>query len=408
MKRCGLDRFGYNRLNRNARDGVLDERVKDIMRGEHVITHFMPRGFPVAKCAFTPDIQPTEDDKRIARRLLNFYAASVEDQPESRPLRGSDLWTVIGAGPHADLIRVLKKNDAGELAGYLCNLGRSSATHGILQDTVVYQNLVSNEEARRHQVAFTIDKLVSLAEALRCLPYENPESGRWGVNAYTDVEELIDRIEKALGSDFDHPSVLGGLFGLDTSKGILDFRYISALYTGWRICQILKDRGDTSVCEIGAGIGFFGHACTRLGIKNYTIFDLPQVAVMSGYYLIKSLPHANVVLYGEEEKNGPSIKLYPFWRFGRTGEKCFDLTLNQDSFAEIDSRLVNWYLDSIVLNTKTFFLSINQEGRAYLEFLDKSELSVSELMLNRKGYELVYRFPYWMREGYTEELYKID
>ncbi len=405
-----LDRLGYRLVRKESEAALkddMDRRVAavavDIARGERTISHLMPHGYPVAKTAFIGEIEPTEADEAIAQRLLNFYNKSIKEEP----IDHRDLWTALRAGPHSDFIDLLAKNDPGPLARYLCNMSRHAVTHGLSQGDITYNDLLSREIARSYVATLILDKLVCLAEALGCLPYENPESGRFGVNIYTDVEDLIGSVEKAMNLDITHPPILGGLFGLDTSKGVLDFRYICAMYTAWRIRQILKDHERPAVCEIGAGIGCVANVSHRLGIKNYTIFDLPYVGVISGYYLMKSLTQETVTLYGDENNENSSIRILPYWHFNKTDRKCFDLTLNQDSFPEIDSSIVDWYLDTIVFNTRDFFLSINQEAQVYLEITREKEVLVSELLKNRHGYDLIYRFPCWIRAGFTEELYRI-
>jgi hypothetical protein len=408
-----LDRAGYRLVSKEhevitkeALDERIETAVKEILREKYSIVHLMPLGYPPVKYAFVDEMEPTKEDEAVARRLLAFYNKSVNEESASTDYR--DLWTSLREGPHADFISLLGENNAERLAAYLCNVSRHTATAGVCQDSILYDDLASSDERRNYYATFILDKLVCLAEALRSLPHENPESGRWGINIYTDVEELINGIEKALGTDITRPRVLGGLFGLATSRGVLDFRYVCGIYTAWRMRQILKDREDPAVCEIGGGIGCVAHMSNKLGLKNYTIFDLPHVGVLSGYYLIKSLPQGAVTLYGEENnQESPSIRIFPYWHFDRTDQTKFDLTLNQDSLPEIDSSVVNWYLDSIPKNTRGFFLSINQEGQTYLEGLNKEEVFVSGLLENRTGYELVYRFPCWIRAGYTEELYRI-
>jgi hypothetical protein len=339
--------------------------------------------------------------------LLDSYHRSMQEEVVGHKPKG-DVWEGLQSSFHADFISLLEKNDPESLAGYLCNMYRQPATHGLVQGALVHNELLSNEERRRNQAALCVDKLVCLAEALGCLPCESPEQGRLGVNIYLDVEELIDQIETAIEIDITQASTPGGLFGIDTSRGILEFRYFFAIYAAWRIRQLLRQRKDASVCEIGAGIGWTAGVAYNMGIRNYTIFDLPYVAVISGYHLIKYLPQGKVLLYGERAPDDEaSIKLYPYWHLEKAESKCFNLTFNQDSFPEIAADTVNWYLDSIPKNTREFFLSINQEGQAHFDASGKEQLFVSGLLKGRKTYELISRFPYWLREGYTEELYRI-
>ncbi|MGD0235764.1 MAG: putative sugar O-methyltransferase [Syntrophorhabdales bacterium] len=397
--------FGNWLLRRTDLSRYIDERAKDVVRREFMLAHGMARGYPLVKYTFIPEITPDEQDFAIARRLLEAYRKSMR---EATGDGRADLWTNLAQSMHKEFIELLAQNDPEALAGYLCNMHSHDVTHGLSQGTAVCEELKSGEERRRFIATFFLDKVICLAEALGCFPCETAEQEGWGNSLYADVEGLLDEIEKTIGVDITQPGIGGGLFGLDTTRGVLHLRCLNALYTAWRIRQILRHRQNPSVCEIGAGIGYVAAASHKLGIKNYSIFDLPYVAVLSGYQLIKSLPQANVVLYGEEESSGEgSIKIYPYWHFESIDKKCFDLTLNQDSFPEVDVRVVNKYLDSMQRNTREFFLSINQEARAWIITLSRAQLFVSSLMRNRADFELVYRFRYWMREGYTEELYRI-
>jgi hypothetical protein len=398
-----------NTLNEdlNRRNEDTEKRLESALRHQFLFSHAMMRGRSPIKYAFVSTVEPTEADTAIALRLLRFYQTCMEEKAVDRQPKG-DLWGALQTAFHAEFLNLLSRNDPEPLAAYLCNMCCHPATHGVLQGASVYNQLLSDESSRQEAAVLILDKLVCLAEALGCLSRENPEGGRFGTNLYADVEELISQIEHRLGIGIAHPAVLGGLFGLDTSRGILELRHFYAIHAVWRMRKILGNRDDISVCEIGSGIGITAHFAHRIGIGKYTIFDLPYVAVMAGYYLIKSLPQAEVVLYGEKaDQNKTAIGLYPYWHFDKAEDKCFDLTLNQDSFPEIDADLVNSYLELMPHKTKGFFLSINQEGQGYFDASGKKQLFVPALLRDRKAYELVYRFPYWLREGYTEELYRI-
>ncbi len=66
------------------------------------------------------------------------------------------------------------------------------------------------------------------------------------------------------------------------------------------------------------------------------------------------------------------------------------------------------YLRQINRTTKQFFLSMNQEGRQPQTVPDNLQLVVPQLISQLEdSYERLYRFRYWVREGYIEELYKI-
>lgn len=82
--------------------------------------------------------------------------------------------------------------------------------------------------------------------------------------------------------------------------------------------------------------------------------------------------------------------------------------LNEDSFPEINEKIVKSYLKQIKTNTKSYFLSINQESQNTMMIKNLDQHIVSQLILEEGGFDQIYRFLYWMREGYVEELYKIN
>jgi hypothetical protein len=377
-------------------------------RLEHMFSHQMIHGYPnVHLKAY--EVNCTGDDELIAERLLKSYHKAKEDEKRVANKPNSDLWDILQDAVHKDFIQLLEKNDPAALAQYLGEMSKLSITHGMTQGTENYDQLISSEDFRRRSAAFYMDKLVALGEAIGCLPCENPESGRWGENLYVDIDELVARIEKVVGIDITPPKISGGLFGVDSKNGIYHFRDINSIYTAWRIRELVKDRHNPAICEIGAGTGRVAYYCYKMGIKNLTIIDLPYVSVISGYYLIKSLPEANIVLYGENSQGTTdSIRCYPYWCFVDIPDNSFELTLNQDSFPEIERNTVLEYLRQIRRNTKQYFLSINQECQAPQTGPHNLQLVVSELIGSLgNAYERVYRFPYWVREGHVEELFRI-
>lgn len=405
-------RMGYSVVRNGSLRTLAGENLpfshQFIPRHEHTFSHFMEHGYPdVALGVY--DVDCSNDDVLIAERLLKSYHSAIADEKQIPGRPQNDLWQVLQNIVHKDFLDLLGRREPQALAQYLCNMSKLSITHGMTQGTQNYTDLVSSEDSRLRSAAFYADKLVALAEALGCLPCENPESGVWGQNLYTNIDELVAKIEAAIGIDITPPRISGGLYGIASKKGLYHFRDVNSLYTAWRIREILKGTLNPSVCEIGAGTGRTAFYCRRMGINDITIFDLPYVAVVSGYYLIKSFPDARIALYGEPSQGTPpAITISPYWCFAEAPDNRFDLTINQDSFPEIDRRNVLGYLRDMRRNTKQYFLSINQEGRAPQTGPDNPELVVPQVVEELGGgFERVYRFPYWIRQGYVEELYKI-
>lgn len=409
---ASLGKMGYSVVQKGSLKTITGKEFPFtpaiIPRKEYIFSHQMLHGYPNVDLDVY-DIDCTKEDVRIAERLLESYQKAIKDEQYIANKPKNDLWVILQNSKHSDFIQLLKRNDPVVLAEYLCSMSRQNITHGMTQGLDNYIEIVSNERSMRLSAAYYMDKLVALGEALGCLPCESPESGRWGENLYTDIDELVTKIEGIIGIDISPPRISGGLFGVSSKRGLFHFRDIISIYTAWRIWELVKDKNNPVICEIGAGTGRVAYYSYKMGIKNYTIIDLPYVSIVSGYYLIKSLPEANIILYGEDnDEKQDSIKIYPYWYFKEIPDNYFDLTLNQDSFPEINYDTVIEYLHLIRCNTKQYFLSINQEGQARQTGPDNLQLVVSQLIRKLgNSYENVYRFPFWIREGYVEELFKI-
>ena len=103
--------------------------------------------------------------------------------------------------------------------------------------------------------------------------------------------------------------------------------------------------------------------------------------------------------FGEPEK---AIKIMPC---NSLPKAQYDLVVNQDSFPEIGKETVLSYLEWIKEHT-TNFLSINHESKT--PYSGGQHISVSELVMETGGINLVQRYPYWLRKGYVTEWYQVS
>lgn len=368
----------------------------------NMLLHKNIKGYPHVELSLTKEIKPTNEDLKLTERLLKVYKRAIADRKKSSY---EDMWIFLERGPHSNFFELLKKENIKEIAFYLCNMSRMGITHGITQGEIEYNRITSDSIYRNWLGLFMLDELIALAEVLGVIPMENPEQGNYGMTIFSNIDEIVRKIESFLGISIIPSSIEGGAYKLKTKKGDFHYRDIASLYTAWRCRIILKNIKNPSMCEIGAGIGKTAYYSNLLGIKRYTIIDLPHINILQGFYLIKSLPWEKISLYGE--KNNGNISILPDFEFAKTNGKVFDLTLNQDSFPEIDKKTVLDYLNKIKLHTKDLFLSINQESQNTMMIGDLKQHIVSELVSEARGFEKVYRFSYWLRKGYVEELFEI-
>ncbi|MGA2368127.1 MAG: putative sugar O-methyltransferase [Dehalococcoidia bacterium] len=399
---------GFLTLMRTA-IAFLRINIEQDWRLEHMLLHPSVRGYPPVVAALNGELKPTTADESIAARLIKAFKKAAEDECILNPASSIDVWGILQRGPHSAFLQLLRDENTTALAAYLCNMSRLGISEGLVQGEDEYRKIISSRKFRKWLAVYNADKLVALGEAMGVLPCKNPEQGKFVFNnIYSNLDEVVEKIEKYLQISIIPPNIEGCLFKLRTKKGTISYRDIFAVYTAWRIRELLKGPSSAKVCEIGGGIGKLAYYAHSFGIRNYTIVDLPYVNVLQGYYLIKCLPQANIILYGESKANCEDIiEIMPYWSFEHKPEGSYDLTINSDSFPEIDKKTVLNYLKNIKRNTKNYFLSVNQEGRIFDLVYDFEQSVVSELVEETGGFRRLSRFPFWLRKGYVEEVFEI-
>ncbi len=319
-------------------------------RAEYSWLHATPDGVGQLQLG-TSRGQPAPNTQ-IASRIQAAYRNALLENGGNK----NSLWQQIERAHHGEFLKCLGDSDPAPLAGYLKNIFNESILWGIDQPAEHTQLLASPEQQVTY-AAHLKDRLLALAEALGCIPVENPEQGRWGQNFALDPEDLVSRIENFLCIDIKPPEVAAGCFGLQTAKGLFNYHDINAIYVAWRIKCLLADISEPRVCEIGAGMGKVAYYATRMGIPHYTIVDLPQINAVQAFYLISALPEQDVALLGEPAKT--PIQILPFWKYPEFPEHSFDLVLNQDSLPEMGQEAAVAYIEQTAEKSAYFFLSIN-------------------------------------------------
>jgi len=335
--------------------------------------------------------------ERIAGRLIGAYRLAVQDaRSATMQAADSDLWTAIVAQQLPELVALLDSADAPGLARFLLRFGAEYTWFGGV--TLGLDGYFRARDAGELASLYA-DKLACLAEAVGAAPRECPEQGDYAVLPGRPVDELVAAIEQAIGITIEPPRGAVYTVGLSSSRGPLHYRHFNALYAALLTVGIGK-----RICEFGAGLGLTAMYARRLGAVNHTIFDLPLVNVIAGHYLLCALGENAVSLYREPE-GADTVRVLPFWTCAEQPARRFDVALNQDSFPEIDESLVRRYLDEIARTTTGHLISINQEAQAPISGA-RRHLWVARLLHSDRRFARIRRSPYWMREGYVEEIYR--
>jgi hypothetical protein len=315
---------------------LTDAVVFAHQRRDAVFAHTSARAKTKISWLIVPDLAPTPQDVSIARRLIDAYHFGKErSSSASGP---GEIWTAISAR-QGRFFDILRKRNPEELAAYLCNMSRHDATTGIVQGNDEYDRISRDASYRRHLATMALDKLISLAEALGTVPPENPEQGKFGESFELDPDWLVDEISRRLEMNIAPPAIDGGLLKIRAGAGLFGERDLNAIYTAHLLVNQMPIDRTASVCEIGGGSGRVAYWSTRFGLRSYTLIDLPQVNVVQGYYLLRSLPDVDIRLHGEPHNDQTRIKILPNDALPTNWH--VNLFVNQDSFPEMHPQVVS-------------------------------------------------------------------
>lgn len=369
----------------------------------HILAHPYMRG-SLSERVWIKPAEVTQQDLAIAERISNvFYSATNYEnhmiRAEERP--NSGIWEMTKHAFHGELYKLLANRDLPGIANYMCNAMREPVTHGLGTGKQVFDAMANIGDGRRANVILIADRLASLAEACRAIPYENPEQGRYGDNVGLGVTKLVQLIQAAIGVEITRPAVMGN-FGVEVAGQIVDLRVPDDAYTMYRVTSLLETFKRSKVCEIGAGLGGNAVQAFRHKLKSYTIVDLPLTNLIQAWFIISIIGHENVRLFGEPY-GGQFVSILPYWEFYNK-INVYDFVVNRDSLPEMPELHVKNYIDEIA-RRKCAFLSINQESKGFTDSSTVLQLAVHEFVEANGAMQAIYRSPYWTRKGYVEEFF---
>jgi hypothetical protein len=142
------------------------------------------------------------------------------------------------------------------------------------------------------------------------------------------------------------------------------------------------------VVEIGAGMGRACYYAHKLGLRNYTIIDLPMTLIGQALFLAATLGEDRFSLPGETSDAEITLSLPE--NFENLGN--FHLAYNSDSLPEMSHRQARRYF-ALMRKQCQKFLSINHEDNG--------------LFFVRDFERPAMRMQYPLREGFFEEVYDL-
>jgi hypothetical protein len=247
------------------------------------------------------------------------------------------------------------------------------------------------------------DQIATLAQALgviRWVPQDAEQFEAYWRAPYAksvpETDELLEAIEEKLKFPILFPTPFRGERGASTSRGVGSYRAIAALYQAFRVTQEARITEQGSVLEIGPGMGRTVYYAVKAGIGDYTTIDLPLGVAAQACFLGATLGPASLSMLGEDEPLAKRVRLLPSSELHLLQGK-FGVVLNVDSLTELGGAEASRYVSWIAAHANAF-LSINQEAR---------DVTIPELAKDALAAADYHRFPYWMRPGYVEEIFRM-
>jgi phospholipid N-methyltransferase len=201
----------------------------------------------------------------------------------------------------------------------------------------------------------------------------------------------------------EYPKDIGNFFGFEINGKLVIDIAPRLSYHAQEISNLLCEEQHPVIVEIGPGLGgipynlfkYFNSRCT------YIIFEIPEVSVITKYFLKSVFPDKKFLFYGGSKIQDINLKEYdiifmPHYELKNFPEKYCDLVFNSSSLTEMSHSTVKEYLVQINRICKKYFMHINEES-AFMYKTSTGEIRAT-VDLNETQFELpdfrrIYRFP---------------
>lgn len=397
---------GVNQIFRRFDARVVRSSTYDRLLDYRVLRHASSSAYPDLSFHL-PTFEVSDEDVEITARVVDAFHCACEKEKSVTTQNGvsRDLWGKIRQRHHAEFIDLLRRRRVRRIASTLVNAMHYPISYGLCWDMgrLTWEDAHSGNACKLATVI--ADRFISLAEAVGVVYVEFPEWGRWGQAIHLNLSDIYECVEEKIGLSLAIPECFG-LYGVRAGKHTIDVMTPSHAYAAWRIHELLKGQFDSCVCEIGGGYGGCAYYVLQRLLGRYVIIDLPVINVLQGFFLMKTCGAENVHLYGEDTHER-RIHVLPYWMMREMPDRCFALTVNQESLPEIDRRNAELYIKEIARTTRQYFLSINQESGAHVGYHGFQHNVVPALIAGHEAFVRRHRFPWWIRKGDVEELYEI-
>ena len=220
-------------------------------------------------------------------------------------------------------------------------------------------------------------------------------------------EVWIDYYQKLVDLQGDQEIIFpkaGNPCGIIYKKEVVPIESLRHAYRAEEIKNCLSDLDEKIIVEIGGGYGGLGfQLVSKLkDSKNakFILFDIPEVVAISSAFLITSLPHKKIRLYGEGSISSIvgeyEVGIFPHFTIDDLDNNSVDLFYNSCSFSEMDGVSSKKYLSVIERCCRRYFMHDNHETEFSFRQSNgafSKNIIGSKLVPNQNLFKLVYKKP---------------
>lgn len=144
----------------------------------------------------------------------------------------------------------------------------------------------------------------------------------------------------------------------------------------------MSDRERLLVVEIGSGYAGFAKIFKKIFPNStYVVLDLPELLVLSTYYLTRNFPEAKFCFY-DKQRGGKNFSrdelmkhdfaVLPQWSINRIPDQSVDLYINHCSFQEMKPESVSFYFEAIQRQSRKYLFLVNRIAKSFGTNLKKA------------------------------------
>jgi len=284
--------------------------------------------------------------------------------------RPSSMWQNHLDNDYSYLIDGLNSNDRNKFHYFLSNFGTWKTFHGVESTHLIRNNMKS---------------ILRRKYLKNIVFYKQLKTWEW----FNSDKKVI--------KDLSYP-VIGNQSGSyidDSFVGVGSF--FNEIY-GSLLNGLIDDINSPVIAELGAGYGKLAYFTMRNIEKFcYIDFDLPETLCLASYYLMKTWPEKNTLLYGEEDYTSNAHQKYdlifmPSFEIEKLGSETVDLFINKNSLGEMTEAAARNYI-SYITNSTNYFFHMNHDNIPNIYENDNHGLLGYQYPIPEDKFRLMMKYP---------------